>query len=155
MKTWFLFAPLLLAAAPQAVPAPLPPSVDGLPIGAIPRQDLPTKGCAAYLWTAPAAGSGARTLVAMAQADPARLRLSVGGTITDLERSAQVGAGGFGFAERSDYGGGSVSATLRMKIETRDSLSGGALVPEATLQLDRAGQDTVIVPVAGLIGCAA
>lgn len=140
-----VLAPLLIAA--QAVPS----SVDGLPIGAIPRQDLPARGCAAYLWTA----SGTRTLVAMAQADPARLRLSIGGTIVDLERQAQVGAGGFGFAAASDYGGGSVSAKLTMRIETRESISAGAVVPEATLQLDRAGQDTVIVPVAGMIGCAA
>lgn len=141
---------LLLAA--QAAPSIAPPSssVDGLPIGAIPRQDLPRTGCAAYLWKA----RGTQAMLAMAQADPARLRLSVGGTITDLERVSQVGAGGFGFAETTDYGGGSITATLTLKIETHGELSGGAAVPEATLRLDRAGQDTIIVPVAGLIGCA-
>ena len=148
---------LFLAALAQAAPAApaLAPSVDGLPIGAIPRQDLPARGCAAYLWTLGGSGGGTRALVAMAQADPARLRLSVGGTIVDLERSAQVGAGGFGFSETSEYGGGSTAAKLTLKIETRDSISGGAVVPEGTLQLDRAGQDSIIVPVAGLIGCAA
>ena len=60
MKALLLLAPLVIAAAPQA--APVPPaqplaSVDGLPIGAIPKQDLPARGCAAYLWTA----SGTRT----------------------------------------------------------------------------------------------
>ena len=153
MRMLFFFAPLLMAAAPQAAPAPSA-SVDGLPIGAIPRQDLPAKGCAAYLWTANSAGSGTRALVAMAQADPALLRLSIGGTITDLERSAQSGPGGFGFAGSSDYGGGSIAAKLTMKIETRESVSGGAVVPEGILQLDRAGQDTVVLPVAGIIGCA-
>jgi len=141
-----------LAALAQAAPAAPPtPSIDGLPIGAIPRQDLPTRGCAAYLWTA----SGTRALVAMAQADPARLRLSVGGTIIDLERSGQVGAGGFGFAETNDYGSGSTAAKLTMRIETRGSISAGAVVPEGILQIDRAGQDSLIVPVAGMIGCAA
>ena len=143
---------LLLAALVQAAPAS---SIDGLPIGAIPRQDLPARGCAAYLWTADMTGGGTRALVAMAQADPARLRLSIGGAIVDLERSGQVGAGGFGFAETSDYGGGSVAAKLTMKIETRQSISAGAVVPEGILQIDRAGQDSVVVPVAGLIGCAA
>ena len=143
---------LLLAAAVQAAPPVAPtPSIDGLPIGAIPRQDLPTRGCAAYLWTA----SGTRALVAMAQADPARLRLSIAGTIIDLERSGQVGAGGFGFAETNDYGSGSTAARLTLKIETRGSITAGAVVPEGILQLDRAGQDSVVVPVAGLIGCAA
>lgn len=147
MKLLFL-APVLISF--QAAPAP---SVDGLPIGAIPRQSLPARGCAAYLWTVPAAG-GMRALVAMAQADPARLRLSLGGTIVDLDRSAQVGAGGFGFSETGEYGGGSVSAKLTMKIETRASVVAGAVVPEGVLQIDRAGQDSVVVPVAGLIGCA-
>lgn len=141
-----LLVPLLLAAAPQASPQ----SIDGLPIGAIPPQELPRHGCAAYLWTA----SGTRALVAMAQADPATLRLSVGGTIVDLERTAQSGAAGYGFSANNAYGGGSTTAELTMRIETRESLSRGAVVPEATLRLDRAGQDTIVVPVSGLIGCA-
>lgn len=142
---------LFLAALAQAAPATPAPSIDGLPLGAIPRQDLPARGCAAYLWTA----SGTRALVAMAQADPARLRVSIAGTIVDLERSGQVGAGGFGFAETNDYGGGSTAAKLTLKIETRGSIVGGALVPEGILQIDRAGQDSLVVPVAGMIGCAA
>ena len=142
---------LFLAALTQAAAAAPTPSIDGLPIGAIPRQDLPARGCAAYLWTA----TGTRALVAMAQADPARLRLSIGGTIIDLERSAQLGAGGFGFAETNDYGGGSTAAKLTLKIETRGSIVGGAMVPEGILQIDRAGQDSIVVPVAGMIGCAA
>ena len=142
---------LFLAAVAQAAPAAPSASIDGLPIGAIPRQDLPARGCAAYLWTA----SGTRALVAMAQADPARLRVSIAGTIVDLERSGQVGAGGFGFAETNDYGGGSTAAKLTLKIETRGSIVAGALVPEGILQIDRAGQDSLVVPVAGMIGCAA
>jgi hypothetical protein len=146
-----LFLAALAQAAPPAAPAAPSPSIDGLPIGAIPRQDLPARGCAAYLWTA----SGTRALVAMAQADPARLRLSIAGTIVDLERSGQVGAGGFGFAETNDYGSGSTAAKLTLKIEPRESIVGGALVPEGILQIDRAGQDSLVVPVAGMIGCAA
>lgn len=148
MSAFLPLAPALLAAALQGAPAA---SIDGLPIGAIPRQDLPAKGCAAYLWSA----SGTHALVAMAQADPARLRLSIGGTITDLaRRGGAAGASGFGFAERNDYGGGGVAATLTLRIETRASVGDGAVVPDGILQLDRAGQDSVVVPVAGLIGCA-
>lgn len=152
MKALLLLAPLLVAAAPQAAPVtPAQPlaSVDGLPIGAIPKQDLPARGCAAYLWTA----SGTRALIAMVGADPARLRVSVQGKVTDLDRSAQTGASGFGFPERAEYGGGTLVAKLTMKVETRESISGGAVVPEGLLEIDQAGQDTVIVPVAGLIGC--
>lgn len=144
-----LALPLLLQAA---TPAPSPPraTIDGLPLGAIPKQELPAKGCAAYLWTV----SGTHALIAMAAADPALLRLSIDGKVTDLYRAGQAGAGGFGFAATSDYGGGSTSATLSMTVETRATLTNGAAVPQGTLRIDRAGEDTVVVPVAGLIGCA-
>lgn len=149
MRTLLLLAPLLLASAPQTAASA---SVDGLPLGVIPKQELPRRGCAAFLWTATAGGT--RALVAMAKADPAALRLSLDGRVIDLERTAQTGSAGYGFAQSTGYGGGSISATLTLKVETQDSLAQGAVVPEGTLQLDRAGQDTVIVPVAGLIGCA-
>lgn len=140
-----LLALLLLAQTPT-------PSIDGLPIGAIPKQQLPGRGCAAYLWTATSGGT--RALVAMAQADPASLRLSIDGRLVDLERTAQSGTAGFGFAQRNAYGGGSITATLALRIETQQALTQGAVVPEATLQLDRAGQDTVVMPVSGIVGCA-
>jgi hypothetical protein len=151
MKALLFLAPLLLAAAPQAAPPAPPPlaSIDGLPIGAIPKQALPAKGCAAYLWSA----SGTHALVAMAGADPARLRLAIDGKLTDLDRSAQSGVSGFGFAESNAYGGGSLIAKLTMKIETRDSITAGAVVTEGLLQIDRTGQDSILVPVSGLIGC--
>lgn len=154
MTALLSLAPLLLLAASQKAPpttqTPLPASIDGLPIGAIPRQDLPATGCAAYLWTT----SGTRAFVAMAQADPARLRLSLGGRITDLDRTAQSGAGGFGFGETNAYAANGITVKLTMTIETRESLTGGAVVTDALLQLDRPGQDTVLIPVGGLIGCA-
>lgn len=149
----FAILPLLLAGAASAqVSPPTPPAtIDGLPIGAIPTQALPKTGCAAFLWTA----TGSRTLIAMAGADPAQLRLSVGGTLTDLPRTEQHDPGGFGFAGVTQYQVGEVTAILTMSIVTRGDLKDGASVPEATLRIDRTGQDSVVVPVAGLIGCAA
>ena len=46
-------------------------------------------------------------------------------------------------------------AVLDMAVETRADLTGGAVVPAATLRVERPGRDAVVVPVAGLIGCAA
>jgi hypothetical protein len=149
MKALLFLAPLLLAAAPQTTPAPFAP-IDGLPIDVIPKQELPTKGCSAYLWTI----GGTRALVAMAGAEPARLRVAIDGKIVDLDRSGQVGAGGFGFADATEYGAGPLVAKLTIKIETRESLTAGAIVPEGTLQIDRTGQDSIVLPVAGIIGCA-
>jgi hypothetical protein len=137
-----LSALLLTQAAP-------PPSADGLPLGALPRQSLPPHGCAAFLWSTGAA----RKLVAMVSADPAQVRLSIDGAVTDLPRDSQRGAVGFGFAETAEYRGGTTTATLVMSVKTRVDLKDGAAVPEATLRLDREGKDSVVLPVAGMIGC--
>ena len=139
------------STAPATPPATPPAaSIDGLPIGAIPTQALPATGCAAFLWTA----SGSRALVAMATAEPAQLRVSIGGKLTDLPRTEQHDAGGFGFAGVTHYQAGDVTAILTMSIVTRGDLKDGASVPEATMRIDRVGQDSVVVPVAGLVGCA-
>jgi hypothetical protein len=130
----------------QAAP---PASIDGLPLGALPRQTLPQHGCAAFLWSV----GTTRALVAMASADPATLRLSIDGTITDLPRDTQQGAAGFGFAETTVYRAGTTTATLVMSVKTRGDLKEGAAVSEATLRLDREGKDSVVLPVAGMIGC--
>ena len=149
MRFFAILPPLLAGAASAQTPPPT--AIDGLPIGAIPTQSMPAAGCAAFLWTA----TGTRALVAMAGADPAQLRLSIGGTVTDLPRTEQHDAGGFGFAGTTQYQAGEVTAVLTMSIVTRGDLKDGASVPEATLRIDRTGQDSIIVPVAGLVGCAA
>jgi hypothetical protein len=119
-------------------------------LGPIGRQALPAKGCAAYLWSA-----ADRQLVAMVSADPATLRVSIGGRTIDLVRSAGEGAAPLGFAARTEYYGDGVTARLTMDVVQQEGLTAGARVPGGALQIDRAGADGVVVPVAGLIGCAA
>lgn len=138
-------------AQPASTPTPLPASVDGLPIGAIAKQELPARGCAAYLWTT----TPSHALVAMAVADPSTIRLSVDGAPRDFAMTAQNGTSGYGFSQTITYQGGDVTAVLDMTIATRADMPGGASVPEATLRVDRPGKDSIVVPVAGLIGCAA
>lgn len=139
--------PIFLALLAQAA---APASVPGTPLTAIGRQALPAKGCAAYLWSL----GTERALVAMAVADPAQLRLSIDGTTRDYARIGQSGEGGFGFAGMTTYRAGDVTATLDLTVATRVDLTKGASVPEATLRIERVGRDLVVVPVAGLIGCA-
>lgn len=139
-----LFLALLAADPPPAA------SIDGLPIGGIARQELPAKGCAAYLFTV----GKTRTLVAMSSADPALLRIALDGATADYARATQVGDVGYGFARTTEYRRDDVTATLEMTVSARADLTGGAAVTDATLRIDRAGKDSVIVPVAGLIGCA-
>jgi len=144
MKTLAILS--MLIATAQAAP---PPVLEGLPLSELPKQQLPAKGCAAFLWTA----SGTRTLVAMVTADPAQLRLSLGGTITDLARASQQGDAGFGFANSADYGSGDMTATLDMTVVPRGDIKDGAQISGGTLRLDRKGQDGVALPIVGLIGC--
>lgn len=134
---------LLIAQAVAAATVP------GTPLAAIGKQDLPAKGCAAYLWsTAPD-----HMLVAMAGADPPQLRLAIDGGAKDYARASETGTGGYGFAGTTEYRGGDIIATLDLQVATRADLTGGATVPQATLRIDRPGHDSVVVPVAGLIGC--
>ena len=121
----------------------------GLSVGAIPKQQLPATGCAAFLWNS----AEKRTLVAMAVADPAAIRLSIDGAVADYPRVQQSGPGGYGFAGVTRYVLGDITATLDMSIATRTDMTQGAAVPDATLRIDRPGHDTIIMPVAGLIGC--
>ena len=122
---------------------------NGVTVGAIPKQQLPATGCAAFLWSS----GEKRTLVAMALADPAQVRLAIDGTVADYPRTQQSGAGGYGFAGTTTYTRGDVTATLDLSIATRADMTQGATVPDGMLRIDRPGHDTIIMPVAGLIGC--
>ena len=140
---------LALQAAVPATPPP-PAGIAGSPLGAIPRQQLPDTGCAVFLWSK----GDHHELVAMASAEPARLRLTIDGKPVDLARGEQDGAASFGFAATTHYRVGTTEVTLDMTIASDPSLTQGGTVPGATLTLVRPGQDGVVLPVGGLIGCA-
>lgn len=138
---------LLALAAAQAA-SPLPPGA--VLLGPIGQQALPAEGCAAYLWN-----PTDRQMVAMGVAAPAKLRLAIDGKEQDYAKSTQAGLGAYGFGDTTVYRGGDVTATLDMTVVTRADITNGATVPEATITIERPGRDTVVVPVAGLIGCVA
>lgn len=117
-------------------------------LGTLPRQTLPASGCAAYLWSV-----ADRRLVAVAETEPASLRLVLDGRQVDLARSGGAGQGDYGFAASGSYAAGEVAATLEMTVARRADLTAGAAVPAGTLTVARAGGDSLVVPVAGLIGC--
>jgi hypothetical protein len=121
-----------------------------LPISALPPQRLPAKGCAAFLWTR----TPSMALVAMATTDPASLRLTIDGKAADLPISAQNGIGGLGYSQITEYKGGGATATLQVTVKTDASAPNSGSIADATLRIDRAGQVSVVIPVAGAIGCA-
>ena len=141
-------APAQRSAAPGQEKSPV---IDGLTIGAIPKQELPVGSCAVFLWTQTQTQS--RALIAMMTATPATIRFAPGGAVTDLVRVSQEGAGDFGFAATSQYLGGDLRVRVDIDIVKRGDLTDGAVVPQGTIRIDREGQDSVIVPVGGLIGC--
>jgi len=46
-----------------------------------------------------------------------------------------------------------VTATLDMTVVARGDIKDGAQISGGTLRLDRKGQDGVVLPIVGLIGC--
>ena len=141
-------APPMSQPAPQAIDPTS--SVDGLPISALPAQRLPAKGCAAFLWTR----TPSMALVAMATTDPAALRVTIDGKVADLAISAQNGIGGLGYSQITEYKGGGATATLQITVKTDASAPNSGSIADATLRIDRTGQTSVTIPVAGAIGCA-
>ena len=123
-------------------------SVNGLPLGELAPQALPASGCAAYLFTT----GEKRHFVAVASAGS--IRVALDGKPVDLPRAAQVGAAGYGLAADTEYRAGDLLAALALTVSERSDLRDGAAVPAATLRIDRPGQDGVVVPLVGMIGCA-
>jgi hypothetical protein len=120
--------------------------------GPIGRQALPARGCAAYLWTL----GPDPAMVAMASADPAGIRLSFGGKPVDFQRTAATGGdAGYGFARRTDYRLADGTASLDLTLAARPDLVQGAAVTGAVLTITRDGADAVLIPLGGMVGCAA
>ncbi|MDZ7282011.1 hypothetical protein N4G62_08235 [Sphingomonas sanguinis] len=137
-----LLSILALAQAAPTVPAPAP-----LVLGALPKQALPERGCAAYLWAVQD-----QRFVAMVE--PTRLRIMLDGKPTDLAAAQAEGGSALGLASTTRYAGAGVAATLDMTITQRETLQDGAIVSDASIRLTRGNQDEIVVPVGGLVGCA-
>lgn len=120
-------------------------------LGDLPPQSLPQAGCAAYLWSV---GDQQRRMVAVATAAAGVLRLSLDGRATDLARAGPAAGGPYGLEGEGVYRGPAANARIALEIVTREDLRDGAIVPTGTLTVERPGSDAMVVPVAGLIGCA-
>ena len=117
-------------------------------LGTLAPQQLPQAGCAAYLWSV-----SARELVAMAPAG-GPLRVQLDGKPLDLPRTNASGDVALGLPASAGFAGGGITATLDMTVMPDPALAGGARVPSGLLTVTQAGKDQLVVPVAGLVGCA-
>ena len=122
-------------------------------LGAIGQQALPTAGCAAYLWSVGERPQLLAMAAAAAAAQSGMLRITLDGTPLDLPRTAGDAGAAMGLAGSTRYAAGAVSETLELTVSERPALANGAVVSAATLTLERAGQDVVVTPLAGMIGC--
>ena len=78
----------------------------------------------------------------------------IDGKAVDLPISAQNGIGGLGYSQITEYKGSGATATLQATVKTDASAPKSGSIADATLRIDRTGQASVIIPVAGAIGCA-
>jgi hypothetical protein len=139
-----LFLILLAACGSGPKPGkPVAPIEIGLGLETLPDQDMPKDGCAVFLWRA---GDPARLLL-VARSDPPAAMVKLDGRVRSLPRTAVDG-------RRTSYADGEDRIAIEVTVEPRRGLKDGAVITEGSLTLDRAGGATMVVPVAGLIGCA-
>lgn len=136
-------------AAQQTRPVAAKPVDDGIPLDALPRQNLTAGQCALFIWKA---GNEAR-LVLMARTDPQVARVSLSGQPIDLPRTdTSIDASGAMF-DNATYSNGSITVALSVMLERRSTLQGGAVVTGGTMRLDLPGGESFVMPTAGLLAC--
>lgn len=142
-------AALLLLAA-QAAPAPAPepaPQPSLLPFDELPPQTLRPQSCAMFLWE-----RASRRRIIMATAMPPALRVVIAGKPVELAPTQPAtGATVMGFTAHSSFGDAALQVTLDLAIIASEG--GGAVIRDGIVTVARAGGDTVVSPVAGLVGC--
>lgn len=141
-----IVAVLLLAAAQGMATQPSPPAAV-LPFDELPPQTLAPQSCAMFLWD-----RASRRRIIMATAAPPVVRVIIGGKPVVLAATQPgTGAAVMGFPQRSSFGDATLQITLDLAIIASDG--GGAVIRDGVIIVARAGGDTVVAPVAGLVGC--
>jgi hypothetical protein len=144
---------LVLLGACSAAPRPAasaPAAQSPLPLAELPPQTLPDGRCALFLWER-TDGPGRRIL--MATAAPGLVRIVWRGVSTDLPQTAASGEPLLGLSPKASYGDARLSIDLDLDFAGGTPLAGGHVVREGSLAFTPAGGDSVVVGVAGLIGC--
>jgi len=130
-------------------PAPRPTSISAeRPLAELPQQELQQGQCGMALWqrTEPA------RRIAFVLDEPATIRIVDGGKVIVLARTASEGDPIVRHASVQRFAGAGHSITIDVRIEQREGLLAGAIIPEGTLTWQSA-RGSVVLPVFGLIGC--
>ncbi|WBX82972.1 hypothetical protein [Sphingosinicella microcystinivorans] len=150
------FAILLGALAASAcggtrgpAPRPLATSISAeRPLAELPQQELQQGQCGMALWqrTEPA------RRIAYILDEPPSARIVDGGKVIVLARTASEGDPVVRHAPVQRFAGAGHSIAIDVRIEQREGLLAGAVIPEGTLTWQSA-RGSVVLPVFGLIGC--
>lgn len=150
------FAILLGALAASAcggtrgpAPRPLATSISAeRPLAELPQQELQQGQCGMALWqrTEPA------RRIAFVLDEPPSARIVDGGKVVVLARTASEGDPIVRHAPVQRFAGAGHSIAIDVRIEQREGLLAGAVIPEGTLTWQSA-RGSVVLPVFGLIGC--
>jgi hypothetical protein len=150
-------APALGWQAPPRAPAPAPaapadPVTPPGPIGPLaelPPQTLAPGQCALFLWER---APSARRL-AMLSAAPPYARVMTAAGVRDLAQTGGAGEPRFGLTPEASYADATLALRVNLRFEEAQGLVGGALARDGALSIETPGGDTVVVPVAGILGC--
>lgn len=150
------FAILLGALAASAcggtrgpAPRPLATSISAeRPLAELPQQELQQGQCGMALWqrTEPA------RRIAYILDEPPSARIVDGGKVVVLARTASEGDPVVRHAPVQRFAGAGHSIAIDVRIEQREGLLAGAVIPEGTLTW-QSTRGSVVLPVFGLIGC--
>ena len=122
---------------------------DPSPLGTLPRQALDRGSCAAFLWEV----TEPPRLVLMLRAGSGAARAMFSGAVRDLAQAAASGEAVRGIAPKARYGTDGSALDVDLVIEERSGLADGAVIPSGTVNMQRPGGDTVVMPVSGMIAC--
>lgn len=128
--------------------APATSTSDERPLAELPQQDLAEGQCGMALWqrTEPA-----RRIVYVLDT-PASARIMEGGKVVALARTAAEGDRVARHAPLQRFAGAGHTLAIDVRIEQREGLVAGAIIPDGTLTWQWSG-GSVVLPVFGLIGC--
>lgn len=139
----------VLACCAPVRPPPESPTPPARGLGVLPPQGAPRAGCALYLYHE----AQGRRLVLSADSSDGAARIMLDGTVITLPLLSFDGIPQSGFSDRMRFGAGDVAVTVELAPDARTAMQGGAAIDGGSLRLDRAGADSVALPVQGVIAC--
>lgn len=118
-------------------------------IGDVGAQTLAPSRCGLFLW----ARTTERKLVFFHELGTQTATMHLSGQPVELALTSVTGEISTGLFETSHFEKAPYSASVKITVEQRDGLSGGAVVPRGTINLAQQDGWQLILSAAGIVGC--